>query len=496
MKKSTRTASALLVAGIALALGSAAAAELKVQADGIAIKPRTQAAAFDLRISRPDGEVIQHTALANEGLVVSRKLLGKGIPDGIYSYEVVPVMGVAVRDADATETTKAGPQGLIESGSFSVVDGRFHFDSDLLEPRAAAASKNDSDHGTRDQVIPDDLIVQGSGCFGFDCVNNENFGFDTIKLKENNLRIKFEDTSTGTFPSTDWQLTANDSASGGQNKFSIEDITSARVPFTIEGGSTTNSLYVDSTGRIGFRTATPVLDLHINTSNTPGIRLEQNSSGGFTAQTWDIAGNEANFFVRDVTSGSRLPFRIRPGAPTSSIDISASGNVGIGTGSPQQKLEVANVGPVAIDLNNTDGANNGKRWRIRSGTGGNLVFVAPDDATAAAEFTLDVAGNLTVSGNFFAQGGTQMNVPDYVFKPGYKLMPLEELQTFIEANHHLPNVQSEGEVAAAGKLNMTEMQLRLLEKVEELTLYTLQQHRQIRDLEARVETLSAEARSE
>lgn len=64
-----------------------------------------------------------------------------------------------------------------------------------------------------------------------------------------------------------------------------------------------------------------MLDVHANTSNTPGIRLEQNSSGGFSTQIWDMAGNEANFFIRDVTSGSRLPFRIRPGAPTSSVDI-------------------------------------------------------------------------------------------------------------------------------------------------------------------------------
>jgi hypothetical protein len=91
---------------------------------------------------------------------------------------------------------------------------------------------------------------------------------------------------------------------------------------------------------VGFRTSTPVLDLHVATSNTPALRLEQNNSGGFTAQTWDIAGNEANFFVRDVTGGSRLPFRIRPGAPTSSIDISASGKVGIGTASPTQELTV------------------------------------------------------------------------------------------------------------------------------------------------------------
>ena len=105
-------------------------------------------------------------------------------------------------------------------------------------------------------------------------------------------------------------------------------------------GAPTASLFVDSSGRIGLRNSAPVLDLHITTSNTPAIRLEQNNSGGFSAQTWDVAGNEANFFVRDVTGGSRLPFRIRPGAPTSSIDISAAGNVGVGTASPSNKLHI------------------------------------------------------------------------------------------------------------------------------------------------------------
>ena len=56
----------------------------------------------------------------------------------------------------------------------------------------------------RDQVILDDLIVDGSVCAGFDCVNGESFGFDTLRLKENNLRIKFQDTSTSpSFPSND-----------------------------------------------------------------------------------------------------------------------------------------------------------------------------------------------------------------------------------------------------------------------------------------------------
>src|SRR3954466_6495972 len=89
-----------------------------------------------------------------------------------------------------------------------------------------------------DFVIADDLIVQGSACVGLDCVDGEAFGFDTLRLKENNTRIKFDDTSTGAgFTTHDWQLTANDSASGGAEKFSIEDITAATVPFTVTGSA-------------------------------------------------------------------------------------------------------------------------------------------------------------------------------------------------------------------------------------------------------------------
>src|SRR5882757_6588638 len=91
-----------------------------------------------------------------------------------------------------------------------------------------------------DNVIPDDLIVQGSACIGLDCVNNESFGFDTLRLKENNTRIVFFDTSSlAGFPNNHWQLTANDSANGGLNKFSIENTTAVTVPFTIVGAAPT-----------------------------------------------------------------------------------------------------------------------------------------------------------------------------------------------------------------------------------------------------------------
>ena len=175
-----------------------------------------------------------------------------------------------------------------------------------------------------------------------DCVNGENFGFHTIRLKENNLRIGFDDTSISAgFSNNDWELEANESPSGGTNSFAIRDATANRSIFKVMAGAPESSLYISSSGNVGIGTSTPILDVQATTGDTPGLRLEQNGSVGYGAQTWDVAANEANFFIRDVTNGSRLPFRIRPNAPTSSLDIDASGNVRIGTSeSATAKLHV------------------------------------------------------------------------------------------------------------------------------------------------------------
>ncbi len=335
-----------------------------------------------------------------------------------------------------------------------------------------------------DQVFLDDVIVDGSLCVGIDCVNGESFGFDTIRLKENNLRIKFQDTSTSaSFPSNDWQLTANDSANGGANKFSIDDIDGGRTPFTIEAGAPSHSLFVDDGGRIGLGTSTPVVEVHIVDGDTPTLRLEQDGSSGFTPQIWDVAGNETNFFIRDVTNGSTLPFRIQPGAPTSALYIDSAGEVGIGDTTPDVALDINDSGGrVSIEMTDTT---SGDSWQI----------VMDDDAdlnaglsftragTGMREFRIDPTGNLFVN-------GAAHTVPDYVFEPDYELMPLEELAAFVEENKHLPKVQSAAEVKAQG-LNMTGMQLRLLEKVEELTLYTIAQQEQIAALRQKLEGLDA-----
>lgn len=375
-----------------------------------------------------------------------------------------------------------------------------------------------------DQVIPDDLIVQQSLCVGFDCVDGESFGVDTIRLKENNLRIHFDDTSTSAgFANNDWRLVANDQPSGGANKFSIEDSTNARTPFTIEGAAPANNIYVDSSGNIGFQNSAPGLDLHLTTTDTPALRLEQSNAGGFTAQTWDIGANEANFFVRDLTGGSRLSFRIRPGAPTSSIDIAADGKVGVGTGSPDAEMEIENTvnarlhldaaqdALIDIDRGGTGFANrirfqtagvddfevglkaNVSGWHITNGSVTEFVTVLSSGnvgiGTVTPSSKLHVnGGDIRVSSGSFIDDGTTLNVPDYVFENDYKLMPIAELKSFIAENKHLPNVPNVADVKANG-VNLSQFQMRLLEKVEELTLYTLAQHDQNEELKKRIAAL-------
>jgi hypothetical protein len=349
---------------------------------------------FDVTVS---GSAVTLTVLAPDGQVFSKEFpagsspefkltdpKGERYPDGQYTYElrVTPNFSAGVKEALKAarekgnedevqrEMRKRGTlpsRPLVQSGGFSIVYGSLILPGGSEEaaramnvqpaPAATVSSGRTSYKVQRnhprflfDQVIPDDLIVQGSVCAGLDCVVNENFGFDTIRLKENNTRIQFDDTSSSAgFATNNWQIRANNSASGGASFLAFVDQGAAgnsetgTIVLEVDAGAPANSVKVASNGKVGFRTAAPVLDLHANTTDTPAIRLEQNNSGGFTAQTWDIGANEANFFVRDVTGGSRLPLRIRPGAPTSSIDIAASGNVGIGTASPSKKLHISDA---------------------------------------------------------------------------------------------------------------------------------------------------------
>jgi len=102
--------------------------------------------------------------------------------------------------------------------------------------------------------------------------------------------------------------------------------------------------------------------------------------------------------------------------------------------------------------------------------------------------TVNASGDCTLAnGDFITESNTY---PDYVFDDDYKLMPLDQLKEFITTNGHLPNVPSQEEWKAGGqKIKLNQLSVLLLEKVEELTLYNLQQEEKLQHLQARLDQI-------
>jgi hypothetical protein len=82
-------------------------------------------------------------------------------------------------------------------------------------------------------------------------VDGESFGFDTVRLKENNTAFAFDDTSLSAgFPANDWSLQAHDTNNGGRNVFKLYDVTNNKTPFAVMANAPTNSLFVDASGNV------------------------------------------------------------------------------------------------------------------------------------------------------------------------------------------------------------------------------------------------------
>ena len=173
------------------------------------------------------------------------------------------------------------------------------------------------------------------------------------------------------------------------------------------------------------------------------------------------------------------------------------GNVGIGTLSPIDKLEIRD-GRVRISDGNDrmylGVENDSSRSIIAFGddTNDRLGFYFDYwNGTSQDKELMSIHGNgrvgigttspdakLAVRGNIHAQEvKIDLNgavAPDYVFKEGYDLRSLQEVQDHIKEHGHLPNIPSAQEMEANG-IDLGQMNLKLLEKIEELTLYTLEQ---------------------
>lgn len=132
------------------------------------------------------------------------------------------------------------------------------------------------------------------------------------------------------------------------------------------------------------------------------------------------------------------------------------------------------AGDRTVDMNNSNLAFN----TTTSTTKGKIYIGSnPSFAPDLSEYKLFVEGGvLTEKVRVSIKGSGYW--PDYVFDNKYKLMPLNELESFYNKNKHLPNIPSAKEIAKGG-LELGEMQTKQMEKIEELTLYVVEQNKAI-----------------
>lgn len=219
---------------------------------------------------------------------------------------------------------------------------------------------------------------------------------------------------------------------------------------------------------------------------------------------------------------------IGDGDPKYLFHIGYSGKVGIGTHTPSASLHIANSGNFRMSRTNgnsicsidnigkfiltTDGINSQTRGLFINNGTSDFFKVTQSELSYSSVFKIDNNVILTadliikdsngdIQFRAFKDGtvwAREVNVnmitipPDYVFDESYKLLTLSEVEQFIAKHKHLPNVASAKEMTDEGSINVNEMQFKLLEKVEELTLYLIQLKNENEALKNRVSELETQ----
>lgn len=264
--------------------------------------------------------------------------------------------------------------------------------------------------------------------------------------------------------------------------------------------------------------------LGIGTTN-PGFLLNFPNAVGDKIALWGNTGNHYGFGIQgsllqvhtDVV-GSDVAFGYGTSASmTETMRIKGNGLVGIGTSTPLQNFVVTGATPsILVGYNSSSLDNNVESGRIYFDEGVNYTSgrcgfeMHYDGSTNKFEINSGCTGfvnNLTITRSTGNVGigtanptnkldvngiirGNEVIVEtgwaDYVFKNDYKLKPLSEVENFIKTNQHLPNVPSAANIQEKGA-HVAELMTKMMEKIEELTLYTINQQKEIDQLKQRLD---------
>ncbi len=253
-------------------------------------------------------------------------------------------------------------------------------------------------------------------------------------------------------------------------------------------------------------------------TSTPAYKLDVLGTWAFRTEGYFFS----NVYAFDAVNNQYLHFKATGGkgylgmnSANSLILQSNGGYVGIGLVNPlhpfhvyaasgqRSRFQFSNTTVDIVDYgSNAEGFSNsaglvvaGKDALVMSSHGYNMRFVTNESGSFIERMRISPNGNvgigvtnptnkLEVKGKIKTEevNVTTSGWADYVFDPGYDLRSLSEVERFTQENGHLPNIPSEKEVIESG-VNLLEMNKKLLEKVEELTLYIIDQDKRIKALE-------------